>query len=268
MNHLTHSLMLTLSGLFLTLSNHAGAQSGEERGSSEIRISLVAIGNPPQPRFEIRDDRRHLVDTPVSEYPPPEIVLRESRRNTERFRSVPLGLNAPTGTILYRGGRTLDLFRDDQGASRSGFVSLTLPETRNDLTVFLTRNRSSKSWEREPQAHYFDNGLSAFPNDSVRVINLSSVPIRTRINDGRVFQVRAGGSNVVRITRKDQGILAYQIAAVLGEEVFPLIDTATTAMPDTRFNLVVYNSDSSDARAPVDLTSYFERPLREDPDFE
>lgn len=32
-------------------------------------------------------------------------------------------------------------------------------------------------------------------------------------------------------------------------------------MPDNRFNLITYNSDGSDAQIPVNIASYFERPI-------
>jgi hypothetical protein len=46
--------------------------------------------------------------------------------------------------------------------------------------------------------------------------------------------------------------------------LYPLVDTATTTMPDTRFNLIVYNTDSGNPRTPVDIASYFERPPQKD----
>ncbi len=226
----------------------------------EARISLLAIGDPPQPRYVIRDDRRHLLDTAMAEHPPAEVVVREKRGDEESYKAVPLGLNSPTGTIPYRGERKLVLMREDSGGERSEFASLTLPELQNDFAIFLLRNRKAKSWAAAPDVHYFDNGLAAFPKDSVRLVNLSAIPIRAQINDGRVLQINVGRSTVVRIPRKDQGILNYRIAAVAKETIIPLIDTATTTMPDTRFNIIVYNSDSAHARMPVDIASYFERP--------
>jgi hypothetical protein len=229
----------------------------------QIQISVIAVGDPPQPRYEIRDDRRHLLHTPASEHPPGEILVREKRSDNESFKAIPLGLNTPTGTITYRGESTLLLYRDDLDDKRSEFASLALPELRDDLTIFLVRNRSAKSWERPPHVYYYDNSLTAFPNDSTRLINLSAVPVRARINEGRVLDVAPGQHAIVRIPRNDQGILSYRVAAIRGEDLLPLIDSATTTMPDTRFNLFIYNSDSAYARAPVNIASYFERPVHQ-----
>jgi hypothetical protein len=247
--------------LAATISMAAHAQQAER---VETRISLLAIGDPPQPRYEIRDDRRHLLETAAADYPPPQVVVREKNGEREAFKTVPLGLNTPTGYVTYRGERNLVLLREDEEGGRSEFASLTIPPLRNDLTIFLMRNRRSNSWAEAPDARFFDNGLEAFPNDSVRLINLSTVPIRAQVNDGRVRQINAGQSAVVRIPRSDQGVLSYRVAAVVEDEVFPLIDTATTTMPDTRFNLITYNSDGSDARMPVNITQYFERPQQAD----
>ena len=253
------SILATI--VLILAAPHAVAEKPEE---VKIRISLLAIGDPPQPRYAIRDDRRHLLDTPVSDYPPAEVLVREKRGDNESFKAVPLGLNSPTGYVSYRGERKLILFRNDQGPDRAEFASIDLPELRDDLTIFLVRNRSSKTWEHSPQVHAFDNGLAAFPNDSVRVINLSPVAVRAQINDGSVIEIAANRVSIVRIPRKDQGVLTYRMAAAHDGKVLPLIDTATTTMPDTRFNLVVYPSDSATARAPVNIASYFERPPQKD----
>ena len=233
------------------------AQEAEE---IQTRISLLAIGDPPQPRFEFRDDRRHLLETPASDSPPGEVLVRQKKGKEESFKAVPLGLNSPTGYITYRGERNLVLFREDADKKRSEFARIALPELRDDLTLLLLRNRASKSWEKEPMVYYFDNSLTAFPNDSVRVINLSSLAIRARINDGTAFDLAAGGHKIIGIPRKDQGILSYRIAAVADGTLFPLVDTATTTMPDTRFNLIVYATSPGNPRTPVDIASYFERP--------
>jgi hypothetical protein len=256
-----HSLPLLTACLAVLTNVKAPAQIPDH---VETQISVLAIGDPPQPRYVIRNDRRHLLDTATAEHPPAEVLVREKRGEKESFKAVSLGLNSPTGYITYRGERKLVLMREDSGGERSEFASLTLPDLQNDLAIFVLRNRKAKSWAEAPDVHYFDNGLAAFPGDSVRLVNLSTLPIRAQINDGRVFQLAVGRSTVVRIPRKDQGILKYRIAAVANETIHPLIDTATTTMPDTRFNLIIYNSDST--RMPLDIASYFERPSRKIPE--
>lgn len=247
----------------LTMAAATRAHAEPEPEEIETRISVLAIGDAPQPRFVFRDDRRHLLDTPASEHPPGEVLVREKRGGDESFKAVPLGLNSPTGTITYRGERNLILYREDGENGRSEFAKIALPELRDDLTILLLRNRTSKSWDKAPLAHFYDNGFTAFPKDSVRVINLSTVPVIARINEKNSFQLAAGRSSVVRIPREDQGILSYRLAAVLGEEMLLLMDTATTTMPNTRFNLIIYNSDAEGKRMPVDVASYFERPVQE-----
>jgi hypothetical protein len=250
----------------LAVSFAALTSAEAQTGKSELtkkRISVLAIGDPPQPRFVIRDDRRHLLDTAPSDHPPAEILVREKRGGNESFKAVPLGLNSPTGYITYRGEPKLVLLRENGSGERDEFANIALPDLRNDLTIFLLRNRTTKSWASSPSVHYFDNGLEAFPNDSVRLVNLSTVPIRAQINDARVFPLEVGRSTIVRIPRQDQGILSYRIAALVDEKVHPLIDTATTTMPETRFNLIIYNSDGDGAQRPVNIASYFERPLLE-----
>jgi hypothetical protein len=248
-----------LVGAGITIAAHA-----DNAEKIETRISLLAIGDPPQPRYEIRGDRRHLLETAAADYPPPQVLVHEKNGKREAFKTVPLSLNTPTGYVTYRGERTLVLLREEPDSTRSEFASLILPPLRNDLTVLLLRDRRTKSWATPPEARFFDNGFEAFPNDSVRLINLSTVPIRAQVNDGSVRQIKAGQSVIIRIPRADQGILSYRIAALVENEVFPLIDTATTTMPDTRFNLITYNSDNAEIRTPVNIAQYFERPPQAD----
>lgn len=242
------------------LLTSADAETGKS-DPVEKHISVLAIGDPPQPRFVIRDDRRHLLDTAPSDHPPAEILVREKRGKNESFKTLPLGLNSPTGYITYRGERNLVLLRQDSGGDRSEFANIALPELRNDLTILLLRDRKTKSWATPPMVHYFDNGIEAFPNNSVRLVNLSTVPIRAQVNNDRVIQLNVGRSTIVPIPARDQGILSYRIAAVVDDKIHPLIDTATTTMPDNRFNLITYNSDGSDAQMPINIASYFERPI-------
>ncbi|MEX1115302.1 MAG: hypothetical protein WEB53_08625 [Akkermansiaceae bacterium] len=261
MKILAISILATCVALLTAVSSQA-----QQVEKVEKRISLLAIGNPPQPRYLIRGDRRHLLDNAATEHPPAEVMVREKRGGKESFKGVPLGLNSPTGYITYHGERELVLFREDSGKDRLEFARLTLPDLTSDLAIFLLRNRKTKSWESEPDVHYFDNGLTAFPNDSVRLVNLSTIPVRTQINDGRFFQLEVGRSTVVRIPRQDQGVLTYRIAVLVDDKIHPLIDTSNTTMPDTRFNIIVYNSDSADSRMVVDVASYFERPPLKNPE--
>lgn len=255
---MNHSFFIYLLGIGLLIPGSLQAKDEPEE-EIETRISVLAIGDPPLPSYEMRDGLRHVFDTAVSEYPPAVIHVRQKGGDNGPFQPVSLGMNIPTGYITYRGERKLVLYREGKDAKKSEFTRIEIPKLRDDLTLLLVRDRASKSWDKAPRVHAFDNGFVAFPKDSVRVINLSSVPTRARINEQEVFQLAPGRSTVVRIPRADQGILSYRLAAVLGKELLPLADTATTTMPDTRFNLIIYNSDGLHARKPVNIAFYFER---------
>lgn len=262
---MNHSFFIYLLGIGLLILGSLQAK-GEPEEEIETRISVVAIGDPPLPGYEMRGGLRHVFDTPVSEHPPSVIYVRQKGGDNGPFKPVSLGMNIPTGYITYRGERKLVLYGEGKDAEKSEFASIEIPELRDDLTIMFVRDHVSKSWDKAPRIHAFDNSLVAFPNDSVRVINLSRVPIRASINQDHVFQLAVGRSKVIRIPRVDQGILSYAAVAVVGKELLPLIDTATTTMPDTRFNLVIYDSDGAHARKPVNLTFYFERPPEVVPD--
>lgn len=245
------TLAILLAGVL-----HAGVDDEEE---VQTRISVLAIGDPPLPRYEMRNDMRHVLETPAAEHPPGRLYVRNRDRDGESFKELTLGINIPMGYITYRGQRKLVLYRDDGDSGKTEFTSLELPELRDDLTVFLLRERRSRSWLQRPTVRYFDNSQAAFPNDSVRLINLSSVPVLASINGDQPRRLAAGRSVVVRIPRQEQGVLAYKVAAEIEEQLQPLLDSAITTMPDTRFNLVIYDSDGAHARSPVNIAFYFER---------
>ncbi|MES2922009.1 MAG: hypothetical protein V4819_10695 [Verrucomicrobiota bacterium] len=228
--------------------------------AAPIRISLLAIGDPPQPRFSIAADGRRFEDGPPADYPPGTVFVRDKSEKESDFKEISLGLNAATGYVTYKGESTLNLYRAKAEDAKNLYASLPIPQLNADMTIMLTRNASKKSWETEPKARFFDNSLTSFPLDSARFVNLSTVSIRVVVGSEPVFEILPGAARVVRLQRSEQGILSYRIAAALDGKIFPLADTATTYTPDTRINLVAYNADGEDRSQPVKIIRYFERP--------
>ncbi|MEO5916321.1 MAG: hypothetical protein ABIS50_18935 [Luteolibacter sp.] len=253
--------ILVISTALLKAQNKtASPEQDKPLLAAPIRISLLAVGDPPQPHFDVTTEKRTLQETPASDYPPSKVFLRDRSEKEKAFKEVSLGLNAATGYVVYKGESTLNLYRGETGDEKGLYASLPIPELHADMTIMLTRNTSKKSWETDPKARFFDNSLTSFPQDSARYVNLSSVPIRVVNGKDPVFEIAPGGFRVVPLQRSEQGILAYRIAAAVDAKIFPIADTATTYTPDTRINLVAYNADGENKTQPVKVIRFFERP--------
>lgn len=253
--------LLSSSALCLLLILAPGLVAQEQTDSPPIRISLVAVGDPPQPKFIVRGDKRELVENSAADYPPGKLLVKEKNSKGEKFKELTLGLNTPTGYVTYQGEPVMNLYRADQGAApTTPYVSFPIPKLNVDMTILLTRDRRKDSWESGPIAKFLDNSLQSFPNDSVRYINLSAVPVRIVSGTEKIFELKPGEVKIINLPRSIQGVLSYKIAASVDGRIFPLSDSATTYTPDSRINLIAYNADGVDRAQLVKIARFFERP--------
>jgi len=94
------------------------------------------------------------------------------------------------------------------------------------------------------------------------VMNFTRLPIRVEAM-GKVFDLQSQATQLVQLPHAEQGILTYRAAALVNEQIVPLVDTATTYPADTRVNLVAYEADGKDKRQPVKVMLYTELPYKD-----
>jgi len=262
------TLLVTAFGASLCAGNAqtAPAASGTPDSSKKVepRVSLVAIGDPPSPDYTVKGDRRQLSVTPESEYPPTPLYVKIKGE----FKPVSLGLNTPAETLKSPGGGNMELFGTKDGTGPA-FATVPIPPNPEDLTIFFVRNGTTKSWRLQSLFEVYENGLKAFPKDSVRIMNFARVPVRVQTMEGQWFEVPAfsqgnhTNTRLVPLPHSEQGIFSYR-AAVLGKEgPIPIADTATTYPVDARINLVIYEADGRDKHQPVKVAVYFELPFKD-----
>ncbi len=253
-----------LSFAILLPLGHAPAQQNEGqpgRGDSAItRVSVIAIGDPPEPRMDIQGEFRVLVDVPESEYPPQRLFVPQRGSSREE---VFIGMNAPSSQFEYRGPSTLRLQerreRGEGNFSYSDYADVNLAAPGQDSTIVLMRSRPGASWRSAPRSMVFRNDTESFPLGTARIFNFSSKPLIFRVGDGEPFGLNPRAVRVVPVSGE---IFLYSIAWLDNDE--PQIiaqDHASAFQNGDRINLVAYDTDSNNPNArsePIRFSTYFE----------
>jgi len=240
------------------------AAPGGKPGGGGARISLVPIGDVPEPKYDLTPDgKRVFKETPESETPPLLLYYREGGKLTP----LNLGLNSPAATIRYDGAPELSLFATPK-AGAEPFIKVAIPATKEDTTVFMVRNPETKSWRKAPLVKVYENGLKSFPKNSLRILNFSKVPITFQAMKGEATDVPASTPaadvpHLVPLPPAEQGILQYKITTRGEGAPVVIAETATTYPADARINLVAYDVDGDDKTKPVKIVVYFELPYKD-----
>lgn len=252
-------------GIGLLAGSASAQQSGEQPkiDLSRLRVSIIAIGDSPTPSFKMEGGKRSLIEVPESEYPPNPLYVEDKKE--KKLKPLSMGMNTPGDPIKHPGTSELELFeKKGADAPPQSFIKVALPPVNEDLTIFVVRNPSTKSWRSTPIPRVYRNGLAAFPLNSARLINFSRLPIRAEVM-GKVIDVAPMGTSIVPLPKSEQGTMPYKAAAMSNNQVLPLANTAMSYTPDSRINLVAYESDGTEKRQPVKFMTYFELPYKEPP---
>jgi hypothetical protein len=192
----------------------------EEKGF----VRLLALGENPTMKFKTINGRRVQQPDPPGSVPPRSISVSGSAGNVA---AVPFTLNRYTPWVEVV-DRTLALQLSagaGDGAKKWAKVGApTIPK----LAVFV-KDRSVKNmtWNNTKLFEFADN-LRAYPNESIRVINLTRAPIAFKLGERNGVQVNAGKSKVFQ---KEDGAIVEDTFATIGVK-----------LPNGRWNKI-YGSD-------------------------
>lgn len=238
----------------------------------KIRVSLLAIGDLPPIKYKDTDKGPVFIEPPKEDVPPPLLFVK-SKDKSEGFDQLNLGLNTPMQAIEYPGGKPLVIYEDKESAKASEssgsdgkkpFLVLAMPEGATDITVILARNLQSKSWRTPPRVYAFKNDIASFPADSVRVINLSSHPVKGRLGGNRNFDLKPTSnelSSLILPANAEKRVLPYQIAGGVDGKAVILANTATSFYPGSRLNIVIYDGDGKDYAGVLRISVFAEPAL-------
>lgn len=221
------------------------------------RISLIAVGDPPAPQYDIIGSKRVLKSVGESEYPPSLLYIKNKKKE---FKEVSLGLNSPARPLRHPGGAKL-AFYEGKNDEMESFINVPIPNVAEDLSIFLLRSHATKSWRKKPSSFVFKNGLLSFPKNSVRVINFSRLPAKVLVGK-KLINLKARGSRTVSLAPAEQGILPFKIGVMVRDKTSMIAETALTYSKNARLNIVIYEADGHDKRKPVKYMTYFELPYQ------
>jgi len=151
--------------------------------SSFYNISFVALGERSDAewtgdKIDMKVNAKNLEGV----YPDRVYVANSQsklKKNSSRApQPLNLSLNVASPRVRFIEPRCMLLkgYGKEKKLKIKNFVTTPLPEKKGDYTVFLAQNAESKKWD-EPQSLVLADASDQFPPASVRIINLSSLPI-------------------------------------------------------------------------------------------
>lgn len=228
--------LVTLAATGLLHAQEPAAKPAEkEKGGAPLR--LIALGEPPPFRQEVRGDRRVEVEAEAGALPPREVGIADTL-------VVSLALGQIGAPIMAPSVNTLDL-RDKS----STWAKLVVPDallTKPKLALFW--RDAGKSWDA-PHSMVLADGPEAFPAGQVRFINLLPAAAVMRMGD-QTHEIPAGQIWLCRAPAKEETL---QISFRASDGSWVQVHTATLepAMSGTRVQVILYRTDTSTARRPA-----------------
>lgn len=185
------SIILTAVACGLTFVSLAA----EPEDKSARRIRLLAVGDNPPFRQEIRNGVRFELNAPLDSIPPREVDVRCGKESAAPVAlhlgriSMPVAVPAGLGILdLKRGGETPDA---------SPWLRIQRPES-GDFLVLIWRDPTKKNW-RDAVSLSVPDGPAGSPAGTVRIVNI--FPHSVRIMWGDETLVLAPGKTIARPVR-------------------------------------------------------------------
>jgi hypothetical protein len=228
------------------------AQETEELPPRHLR--LIAVGETPPFRQEIRDGVRYELDAPAGSLPPGEITFSyEGQESPEEEGPAPLRLElgGPTSGIELPGAEiTLEFLVDGERWHR-----LRLPEGGDYLAV-LWRSSRTGDWTAASSLLVPDGG--EFLAGEVRFINVGPVPIGVEIKGVPQFEL-APGKTERRELGQTPGTPIRIVYRDGRGQWHRLWSSALTQNVGERNTVLIYRADGEQPRRPLKILSIREK---------
>ncbi|BCU76781.1 hypothetical protein [Luteolibacter sp. LG18] len=222
--------LLILTGLLHAEDPAAAAKTGPP-------MRLLALGEPPPFRQEVKGDRRVEIEAEKGALPPHQIAIAENP-------AVPLTLCQPAPLAHVPPAPHVSLL--DQAAT---WTTLDIPEAlRAKPKLALFWRDPGKTWDT-PRNLLLDDSAEAFPAGQVRFVNL--LPTTAAIKIGETTHELAAGK--VWLCPAPPAGQALQIVFRAADGSWIPVHSATfEPAPDgTRMEVIVYRADTPTARRPA-----------------
>lgn len=235
------SIFHATAGIVLTV--HAVVAAPDSEKSRQARI--LALGDSPPFRQEIRDGVRYELEPPPDSIPPREVIPGFGTEVSDavelRLGRISVPVNVPTGE------GTLDLRVKGEAPDAAPWVSVKRPET-GDFLVFLWRNPAKENWRQVSSLNVPDGPLGA-PVDTVRIVNL--FPLSIRILWGTESLVLPGGKTLLRPIQPGAEVPFQILVADASGTMQRYYSGAVTQNHGERGLVVIYRADGEAPRRPL-----------------
>jgi hypothetical protein len=229
--------------------------ASEGRKPKGRKIRLLAVGDEPLFRAEVRDGVLQELELEEGVIPPPEVTARVGK-DTEVATAIQLGgfsneLRVPKGLSVLR-------LRDSREPESKTWTTVAVPEGDDPLLVLLWRDPKVGKWSRARHVVLRD-GTARAPVGSLRVVNVTGALVALKfegqqetvgLKPGRSFVRRIGAGNKLPVS------VAVQQP---GGGWLPLFQSEVEPGRADRSLLVVYRSDGESPRRPANAKLLTER---------
>jgi len=180
-------------------------QSAFSQDKEKGFVRLLALGENPTMKFKTINGRR-VEQPPVPGSIPPRALSVSGFAGAVAAVPFQLGRFAPWVEVV---DRTLPL---QLSAGEKKWAKVGAP-TVPKLAVFVhDRALKKMTWDK-PKLFEFAETLRAYPNESIRVINLTTAPVIVRLGEEASVEVKAGKA---RIFKEKDGAKVEDTVALIG----------------------------------------------------
>ena len=218
--------------LLLTLAAIAGAEPRHAR--------LLAVGEPPPFRQEVRDGVRYELEPPAGSIPPREVLIGDAVARLRLGRtSEPLEVPAGAGPLV--------IARRDDAADAEPWLRLETPET-GDFLVVLWRDPAAGTWEKARSMVL----PGTAPAGSVRFVNASPATVGVVIA-GEKLALKPGTDFQRQVPPGAERDFEIQ-AAIAGGGTGRLHSGTISQAAGERSLVLIYRADGESPRRPLKVT--------------
>jgi hypothetical protein len=224
-----------------------GLGHAEEKPKPARHARVLAIGDLPTFRQEIRDGIAYELDPPPGSVPPNQVIPGFGEETAD---AVSLRLGFITPSIKVPGGEgPLLLRRKDAAPEATPWLTVQRP-AEGDFLIYLFRTAAKNTWD-EPAAIVVPDG-AATPAGSVRITNLFPQAVRVAIGKEGILLER--GKSFVRALKPGVDVPFQILIPDAAGAMKAYYSGSVTQNPGERGLVTIYRADGEKPRRPLKVS--------------
>jgi len=177
----------------------------KKQSEKHSTVSLVPVGSPSLVKWLKEGKSQKATQMHPRAQPPKDIYLVGGlKKGGKKAEALNLSLNTPTKRIPLQSQNWKLIHRvvteKDKTQSKT-YIEGTLPESKGDYSIFLSRKAGKKNW-KNPNYRVLSDDVKRFPLGAVRILNFSPFKILVTVNSKNVGIL---APNKSLVTKKLQG---------------------------------------------------------------